>query len=47
MKKYASDGFTTSIEYPIGKDYNDDLLAVTAQKRAEKSTLKHHYERGI
>jgi hypothetical protein len=47
MKKYADDSFTTSINYPIGKDFNVDLLAVTAQKRAEKRTLKHHYERGI
>jgi DNA primase len=47
MKKYASDGFTAGIEYPIGKDFNDDLLIVTAQKRAEKRTLKRHYERGI
>jgi len=47
MKKYASEGFTASIEYPIGKDFNDDLLAVTAQKRAEKRTLKHYFDRGI
>ena len=46
-KKYADDGFSTKIEQPTGKDFNDDLLAVTAQKRAEKSTKKHHNERDI
>ena len=26
-KKYAKKGFKTRIEFPIGKDFNDDLMA--------------------
>ena len=41
-RKYAYKGYTALNELPRGKDFNEDLQAVTAQKRAEKSTKPLH-----
>ena len=36
-KKYADDGCDTRVEYPSGKDYNEDLVALVEQVRTMKS----------
>jgi len=41
-RKYAYKGYTVLNELPRGKDFNEDLQALTAQKRAEKSTKPLH-----
>ena len=45
--KYENMGCKAINEPPRGKDLNDDLLAFTAQKRAEKSTHRHPFEVSI
>jgi hypothetical protein len=40
-RKYAAKGYYTRLELPRGKDFNEDLQAVTAQRIAEKRTLRH------
>jgi len=39
LRKYHGKGYFAVIEPPQGKDFNEDLQALTAQKRAEKSTI--------
>ena len=46
-KKYADDGYSTRIEVPRGKDFNDDLIALKTQKKAEKHTQNNHYDMDI
>jgi hypothetical protein len=46
-KKYADDGYSTRIEVPRGKDFNDDLIALKTQKKAEKRTQNNHYNMDI
>jgi hypothetical protein len=41
-QKYAYKGYTALNEPPRGKDYNEDLQALTAQKRAVKRTKPLH-----
>jgi hypothetical protein len=41
-RKYAYNGYTALNELPRGKDFNEDLQALTAQKRAEKRTKPLH-----
>ena len=41
-RKYAYKGYTALNELPRGKDFNEDLQALTAQKRAEKRTKPLH-----
>jgi hypothetical protein len=38
-RKYADKGYYTRVELPQGKDYNEDLLTVIGQRKAEKHTL--------
>jgi len=47
VQKYEKMGFKTFDEPPRYKDLNDDLLALTEQKKAEKRAQRHHYEVGI
>ena len=47
VRKYEKMGFKTFDEPPRGKDLNDDLLALTEQKKAVKRTQMHHYDIGI
>ena len=41
-RKYAYKSYTVLNEPPRGKDFNEDLQALTTQKRAEKSTKSPH-----
>ena len=34
-KKYADDGYDTRIEYPSGKDFNEDLTNMTLQRKTQ------------
>jgi hypothetical protein len=43
-RKYAEKGHRTRLELPQGKDYNEDLQALVAQRKAAKRTLKQHLD---
>ena len=43
-RKYAEKGFTVLIEYPKGKDFNEDLQAHRAQMQAYKRTKTQHHD---
>jgi hypothetical protein len=38
-RKYAAKGYTVLIDFPQGKDFNEDLQAHRTHERAEKSTI--------
>ena len=46
-RKYAAKGYTALNELPQGKDFNEDLQALTAQIRAEKRTKARHHDVSI
>ena len=43
-RKYAAKGYTVLIDFPKGKDFNEDLQAHTAQIKAEKITKNKHHD---
>jgi len=43
-RKYAEKGFAVLIEYPKGKDFNEDLQAHRAQMQAHKRTKTQHHD---
>jgi len=46
-RKYADKGYSTRIESPIGKDFNDDLAAFLAKQKQEKRTNHLHRDADI
>jgi hypothetical protein len=46
-RKYAAQGYTAQLELPTGKDFNEDLQALAAQRKATKRTQNKHMDVSI